>query len=139
MQHAQLLREQQRRRSTAQRWTSLIDILVGWLLLGTIYCWWAGVPWTYCKRVADAQERATKLNQDFNRAIAKETENTTNNINKLYRDTYEAIAKATEENAAEVAKANADAAKQIADAQSARNSQERPGNSPGSPRTAAQG
>jgi TP901 family phage tail tape measure protein len=78
-----------------------------------------GFPGPTAKEIADAQERATKLNQDFNRAIAKETENTTNNINKLYRDTYEAIAKATEENAAEVAKANADAAKQIADAESA--------------------
>jgi TP901 family phage tail tape measure protein len=78
-----------------------------------------GFPGPTAKEIADAQERATKLNQDFNRAIAKETENTTNNINKLYRDTYEAIAKATEENAAEVAKANTDAAKQIADLQSA--------------------
>jgi TP901 family phage tail tape measure protein len=78
-----------------------------------------GFPGPTAKEVADAQEKATKLNQDFNRAIAKETENTTNNINKLYRDTYEAISKATEENAAEVAKANAEAAKQIADTQSA--------------------
>jgi TP901 family phage tail tape measure protein len=78
-----------------------------------------GFPGPTAKEVADAQERATKLNQDFNRAIAKETENTTNNINKLYRTTYEAISKATEENAAEVAKANTEAAKQIADAQSA--------------------
>jgi TP901 family phage tail tape measure protein len=78
-----------------------------------------GFPGPTAKEVADAQEKATKLNQDFNRAIAKETENTTNNINKLYRTTYEAISKATEENAAEVAKANADAAKQIADTQSA--------------------
>jgi TP901 family phage tail tape measure protein len=78
-----------------------------------------GFPGPTAKDVADAQAKATAINQDFNRAIAKETENTTNNINKLYRDTYEAIAKATEENAAEVAKANADAAKQIADLQSA--------------------
>jgi TP901 family phage tail tape measure protein len=78
-----------------------------------------GFPGPSAKDVADAQAKATAINQDFNRAIAKETENTTNNINKLYRDTYEAIAKATEENAAEVAKANADAARQIADAQSA--------------------
>jgi TP901 family phage tail tape measure protein len=78
-----------------------------------------GFPGPSAKDVADAQAKATAINQDFNRAIAKETENTTNNINKLYRDTYEAIAKATEENAAEVAKANADAAKQIADAESA--------------------
>jgi TP901 family phage tail tape measure protein len=78
-----------------------------------------GFPGPTAKDVADAQAKATAINQDFNRAIAKETENTTNNINKLYRDTYEAIAKATEENAAEVAKANADAARQIADAESA--------------------
>jgi TP901 family phage tail tape measure protein len=78
-----------------------------------------GFPGPSAKDVADAQAKATAINQDFNRAIAKETENTTNNINKLYRDTYEAIAKATEENAAEVSKANADAARQIADLQSA--------------------
>jgi TP901 family phage tail tape measure protein len=78
-----------------------------------------GVSSAATKALIDAQEKATKINQDFNRAVANETEKTTDQINKLYRNTYEAIARATQENADTIAKINSDAARQIADAQSA--------------------